>query len=130
MENRVLIHSSFFPVVLQALRQMPVIGTFLSLPYVRGVSTSCKAGPSATETPEHGVGVHALTSGRGQARGCAAKRCLIDGIDQGVDARYGSCCLWLVERGQNVTMEAAVGRGLVRACILRRRGGVIPRRVG
>lgn len=29
---------SFFPVVLQALRQMPVIGTFLSLPYVRGAA--------------------------------------------------------------------------------------------
>ena len=29
---------SFFPVILQALRQTPVIGTFLSLPYIRGVS--------------------------------------------------------------------------------------------
>ncbi|CAK9784667.1 Got1-domain-containing protein [Cutaneotrichosporon oleaginosum] len=29
---------SFFPVVLQALRQMPIIGTFLSLPYVRGAA--------------------------------------------------------------------------------------------
>jgi hypothetical protein len=28
---------SFFPVILQALRQTPIIGTFLSLPYIRGV---------------------------------------------------------------------------------------------
>lgn len=31
---------SFFPVILQALRQTPVIGTFLSLPYIRQVSNS------------------------------------------------------------------------------------------
>jgi len=41
--QRSLIHylltrRSFFPVILQALRQTPVIGTFLSLPYIRGVS--------------------------------------------------------------------------------------------
>ncbi|KAL1412918.1 Golgi Transport [Vanrija albida] len=29
---------SFFPVVLQALRQIPVIGSFLSLPYIRGAA--------------------------------------------------------------------------------------------
>ena len=29
---------SFFPVILQALRQTPIIGTFLSLPYIRQVS--------------------------------------------------------------------------------------------
>lgn len=33
-------HRSFFPVILQALRQTPVIGTFLSLPYIRQVSPS------------------------------------------------------------------------------------------
>lgn len=33
-----LINSSFFPVILQALRQTPIIGTFLCLPYVRQVS--------------------------------------------------------------------------------------------
>jgi hypothetical protein len=34
-----LINRSFFPVILQALRQTPIIGTFLSMPYIRGVST-------------------------------------------------------------------------------------------
>jgi len=29
---------SFFPVILQALRQAPIIGTFLSLPYIRQVA--------------------------------------------------------------------------------------------
>ncbi|WWD04902.1 hypothetical protein V865_002973 [Kwoniella europaea PYCC6329] len=29
---------SFFPVILQALRQTPFIGTFLSLPYIRGAA--------------------------------------------------------------------------------------------
>jgi len=28
----------FFPVILTFLRQMPIIGTFLSLPYVRGIT--------------------------------------------------------------------------------------------
>ena len=33
-----LMARSFFPVILQALRQTPIIGTFLSMPYIRGVS--------------------------------------------------------------------------------------------
>lgn len=31
-------HSDFFPVILNFLRQLPVVGTFLSLPYIRSVS--------------------------------------------------------------------------------------------
>lgn len=36
----ILTYSSFFPVILQALRQTPFIGPILSLPYIRGVSVS------------------------------------------------------------------------------------------
>ena len=31
-------HRDFFPVILNFLRQLPFVGTFLSLPYIRGVS--------------------------------------------------------------------------------------------
>ncbi|KAF5351660.1 hypothetical protein D9756_007433 [Leucocoprinus leucothites] len=31
----VVLHSDFFPVVITFLRQLPFIGTFLSLPYIR-----------------------------------------------------------------------------------------------
>lgn len=34
------VYSSFFPVILQALRQTPFIGPILSLPYIRGVGAS------------------------------------------------------------------------------------------
>lgn len=40
---------SFFPVVLQALRQIPVIGSFLSLPYIRQVGRSGEAGCGAEQ---------------------------------------------------------------------------------
>lgn len=33
--------SDFFPVVLTFLRQLPVIGTFLSLPYIGSVRVPC-----------------------------------------------------------------------------------------
>lgn len=33
-----MLHSDFFPVILNFMRQLPVVGTFLSLPYIRGVA--------------------------------------------------------------------------------------------
>ena len=35
--TRYPVHSDFFPVILTFLRQLPFIGTFLTLPYVRDV---------------------------------------------------------------------------------------------
>jgi hypothetical protein len=37
-KTKTYLPSDFFPVILSFLRQMPVIGQFLSLPYIRGVS--------------------------------------------------------------------------------------------
>lgn len=39
----------FFPVILNFLRQLPFIGTFLSLPYIRGVSPHNPACHSETD---------------------------------------------------------------------------------
>ena len=40
-------NSDFFPVVITFLRQLPFIGTFLSLPYISGVSTISTGDTSA-----------------------------------------------------------------------------------
>ena len=40
-------HSDFFPVILNFMRQLPVIGTFLSLPYIRGVRGSLSSPPAS-----------------------------------------------------------------------------------
>lgn len=41
MPPRLAARSDFFPVVITFLRQLPFIGTFLSLPYIAGVSPLC-----------------------------------------------------------------------------------------
>jgi hypothetical protein len=43
--------SDFFPVVITFLRQLPFIGTALSLPYVREVSSQAYCRPKAKLTP-------------------------------------------------------------------------------
>jgi len=59
-----LTRSSFFPVILQALRQTPIIGTFLSLPYIRGVSPGVR-----------GVGYLLINRPRTSWRAYARVRC-------------------------------------------------------
>ena len=65
------VHSSFFPVILQALRQTPFIGPILSLPYIRGVSAP------ETWLPAISVIAYHIFTGCRQASWSPTKCCLM-----------------------------------------------------